>query len=315
MKYRLHIFILGISILSLLASGCAGRKIGESKMFLDRDSVSNRFPLPAIPDSIRQPNDRVRFMLDKYWTAVNWKSEMARKDTATMEQGMVNYLELLQHADSATVTNSFRSFLHSIPRDARGMGEYLIHLSSDYLFSPDSPVYNPQVYACTIDALIAENVPDETSRSRFLRHHEMIMKNRPGSKATDFNIVTRGGEKTSLKRLVNEFASNAGPESSVILFFYDPECENCETIEKRLAKSEKLNADIRTGKILFLAVDPFGTEKAEWEKHAADLPINWIVGFSPEGEVDAEELYMLRASPTVYILSPDLTVLAQDVAI
>lgn len=294
----------------LFTAGCANRKVEESRSVTDRDSVFVEFPLPQLPDTMRDAETRLRHLLTHYWSEIDWSSAQARTDTAFMEQGMVNFLELMQHADSASAADGYRAFLRSVPREGRPMAEHLISISGDYLFSPDSPVYNPQAYACAIDALLAENVPGAAQAERYRAQHGEVMKNRPGSRAADFRIETRYGRTTTLRKLAREFTRTAKGDARVVLFFYDPDCDACDAVERRLRNDEGLRREIADGRTLFVAVDPYGTDREEWAAHAATLPSEWVIGMAPE--VDAEGLYMLRASPTVYVLEPDLTVRIQD---
>lgn len=228
-------------------------------------------------------------------------------DSVQFVQDLVDFLYPLMRMDSTYAADSYRRRYLATPDSLKPQ---MVTLTHDYLFNPESPIYSQALYTVVLDALHAEGaVDDELFRLR----HADLMKNRVGSRATDFDIITREGKRTTLGNLAADDSFSGQPLERVILFFYDPDCNVCADVEKRLVADERLNAQIAAGRVKFIAVDPGDTPVMEWEAHAKTLPENWIVGRSPGGRVDNDDLYVIRATPTVYILTPDLIVVGQDV--
>ena len=166
-------------------------------------------------------------------------------------------------------------------------------------------MYDAEGYAMLLDQLILDptnaGIPRETLEAR----HAQIMKNRVGRKAADFVFMDREGHRMTLREAV------AGTEETIVMF-YDPDCNVCEATERYLASSEKLNRLIGEGRLRIVAIDPFDTDTERWKAHADSLPRNWTVGRSPGGRIDSEEIYVIRATPAIYLLDSAMTVRIKD---
>ncbi len=68
---------------------------------------------------------------------------------------------------------------------------------------------------------------------------------------------------------------------------------------------------LRDGKISIIAIYAEG-EKEVWNTVSNSLPSAWINGYSPENGIEQEEIYILRRTPTLYLLNADNTVALKD---
>lgn len=228
-------------------------------------------------------------------------------DSAVAEQFIVDFLYRMGQVDSVTASQAYRVMLRHIPSERQ---EFIIDKSSDYLYSIDSPLYSTSLYPVVIDALIAEDAVDDDMAEILRLRHADLMKNRVGSTATDFRILTRQGRMTTLSELAKEETGDR-PCERIILLFYDPDCNVCAETEARMAADPQLNAQIQAGRVKVIAVDPGDTPQDRWQQHAQTLPDSWTVGRSPNGEIDRLDLYILRTTPTVYHLTPSLLILSE----
>ena len=53
-----------------------------------------------------------------------------------------------------------------------------------------------------------------------------------------------------------------------------------------------------------------GENAEKWRSDLQELPSTWEIGMAPE--IDSEEIYIVRATPSYYLISPDGTVLLKD---
>lgn len=88
--------------------------------------------------------------------------------------------------------------------------------------------------------------------------------------------------------------------------FYDPECENCKEIKERLAQTQFPET------IKIIAIDPTGNRN-RWERTKNGMPSQWIVGFALDN-IDDDEIYIMKAMPTFYIIGDDRKVILKDPA-
>lgn len=286
----------------MLFIGCTGSGESGNAELGKADSalLMKSLPLPAVPASIKDPRERVRYALNHYWDAMDWRDTSLLNNPDFMEQTMANYFSLISNADSLIGSDGFNRMIASASINPEALKK-VVDISGRYLYEPESPMYDPEGYAMLLDQLIIDpmgsGMPGETLEAR----HADIMKNRQGHKATDFTFIDRDGHHRTL-------AKTAAETDETILLFYDPNCNVCESIEKLLATSERINSLIKKGSLRIVAVDPFGTEEEAWKSHAASLPTDWIVGRSPGGKVDEDEIYVIRATPAIYLLDSKMTV-------
>ncbi len=90
--------------------------------------------------------------------------------------------------------------------------------------------------------------------------------------------------------------------------FYDPDCHDCMDFERHLADAGLKD----TGVIM---ISPYGEQDGLWARHAATMPAEWIVGLPVDEEFEDEEIYDLRAIPTVLLLDREATVIAKNLTL
>lgn len=173
------------------------------------------FPYPDIPDEVEEPEARMAYMLEHFW------QDYAFADSTAMnrevgEQGMVDFLNLMQHADSVTAVQGAGVLADSLVAHPSALS-FFEGLMAHYLDDPDSPLYSDRVYVHLLRAL-----PETPQRSWLL---EQLTKNQVGSCATDILVTTPDGKQARLYDIKAE---------QTLLIFYDPDCRRCQRLETQL---------------------------------------------------------------------------------
>lgn len=293
MRYQI-LFIIFI----VLAGGACGRKPEAAGKNAGEE---RQLQLPKIPEEIEDPDERLSYLLIHYWDRMPWEDREAMADTAFVDQTTVNYLDLLARADSIRASEAYRAMLAKAPE----AGAFRIDsITEQYLFNPESPLYSPGLFLVVVDANIAMPAKARINRDRLVSLKQDLMKNRPGHPAADFNISLREGGSATLSAI-------AAQQEETLLIFYDTDCNVCKDAMKRIEENENIRQRMEEGILRIVAVDAFGSPQEEWERQAAEMPKGWTVGRAPE--VDEEELYLLKATPTIYVVGKDMKVIAQDI--
>ena len=300
----MNIRILILIWFPLIIFGCGNKSEKTGSVSADSVSQVKSLPLPVVPAQIQDSREKLRYVLTHYWDAMNWRDTALVNSEEFMEQSMVNYFAILAKADSLVGADGVNRMIASASVNPSALAK-VVEIGSRYLYEPESPMYDAEGYAMLLDQLILDptnaGVPLETLEAR----HAQIMKNRVGRKAADFAFVDRKGRRMTLSEAV------AGTEETIVMF-YDPDCNVCEATERYLASSEKLNRLIGEGRLRIVAIDPFDSDTERWKAHADSLPENWTVGRSPGGRIDSEEIYVIRATPAIYLLDGSMTVRVKD---
>lgn len=125
---------------------------------------------------------------------------------------------------------------------------------------------------------------------------ELAMRNRIGSKATDFAFTLPNGTSANLYGIESPY---------IILFFNDPDCEDCQKA-KQLFSAVTLPDNVKI-------VSIYPNDDIElWEKSLSSVPSTWINGIDKELVIDSEQLYELKTSPTLYLLDAEKNVILKD---
>ena len=239
------------------------------------------FPYPHIPDSIAVNYDRLSWMLNNFWNNFNFRNESAN-NLKVVEQGLVDYINLMDNADSiqaATSASIFVNRLMTVPRSSI-MRKVFKNLAEHYLDNPYSPMRNDRTYATLIEAIAAmpDSTISSTERIKLLDKSRLLRLNLPGNKASNFTLTTPDGEEKSLQEINADL---------LLLYFYDPDCEQCKETQRHMEQSGIL----KDKRLQILRVNPTDYDLA------------------------GRMLYWFDRMPSLYLLDKDKRVILKDATI
>lgn len=263
-------------------------------------AAARDLPLPEVPDSLRDPRQRAEYVIDRYWDAMDWRDTVLTRDDRFMEQCAADFYAVTQHTDSVTASAAVKKMLDGASADPEAYRR-IAEISQVYLFEPESPVADDELFLAVADRLMADRRLGEADMLRLADAHRAAVLNRVGRRASDFEFVGRDGLRSSLYDAVKT-------NSRTIVMFYDPDCHDCMDFERHLADAGLKD----TGVIM---ISPYGEQDGLWARHAATMPAEWIVGLPVDEEFEDEEIYDLRAIPTVLLLDREATVIAKNLTL
>ena len=179
------------------------------------------FPYPEIPDEVEEPEARMTYLLEHFW------QDYAFADSTAMnrevgEQGMVDFLNFMQHADSVSAMQGASVFADSLEAHPSAL-TFFEGLMEHYLGDSDSPLHSDGVYAQLLRAL-----PESPQRVWLL---EQLAKNRVGDRAADILVRTLDGKEMRLWKVKSE---------QTLLIFYDPDCRRCQRLDAQLEQEPSI---------------------------------------------------------------------------
>jgi hypothetical protein len=249
---------------------------------------------------LRDPRQRAEYVIDRYWDAMDWRDTVLTRDDRFMEQCAADFYAVAQHTDSVTASAAVKKMLDGASADPEAYRR-IAEISQVYLFEPESPVADDELFLAVADRLMADRRLGEADMLRLADAHRAAVLNRVGRRASDFEFVGRDGLRSSLYDAVKT-------NSRTIVMFYDPDCHDCMDFERHLADAGLKD----TGVIM---ISPYGEQDGLWARHAATMPAEWIVGLPVDEEFEDEEIYDLRAIPTVLLLDREATVIAKNLTL
>lgn len=237
-----------------------------------------------------------------YWDNIPLDS-ISIQDTAKIEQAFANYLALLSHEDSLSVARCVDSLIYRTKE--KGTVARVMDMAYHYLYDPNSPMYNEDLYLPFLQSYLSLPGTDEGEKERSRYTISRIQSNRPGTLPPDFRFTLRSGTESTLRR----YAHGMMP---TLLVFYDPECENCTEILEWLAADEAMQASIHSVRLRVLAIYADGKQQV-WQKHPDYIPAQWTDVCVASDPAKVVEDYDMRARPTLYLIDEEGLILLKDV--
>lgn len=257
------------------------------------------FPYPAIPDTLRSVEQRAGYLSEHYWDNYNFADTLLLKSKEVTEQGFVNFIDILNrfnldnaskgvaHKDIAQkgITRKDITQKGIAQKDITQQGiacftrkafsnaaakERFENLIEHYFEDQLSPVRNDRVYLIFLEEMKNSPCFDETEKERIAFKIKTTNKNLPGDIAINFKFKDENGKEHQLSDYKDQ---------KVILYFYDPDCENCHKVSVWL-KQQTIPADIKVLKMI------------------ADNHISYM--------------YSLKNMPTIFLLDKENKVILKD---
>lgn len=179
-----------------------------------------------------------------------------------------------------------------------GVNDRFMALAEKYLYEPNSPYYNDEVYLYFLKYEAKFYFRNVSQSARFKRHYNMIQKNMKGEPATNFSYETQIGQKGSLYEVDAKY---------LVLFFNDPSCSECKKVKDELLQQQSA-LDSLGIKVFAVYIDD---KPQEWRQ--ANYSAEWLNGYAPE--IETQDLYNIRALPCLYLLDKDKNVLRRDTSV
>lgn len=155
------------------------------------------------------------YLLEHFWQDYVFADSTAM-NREVGEQGMVDFLNFMQDADSVIAAQGARVLADSLEAHPSAL-TFFEGLMEHYLGDSDSPLYSDGVYAQLLRAL-----PESPQRVWLL---EQLAKNRVGDRAADILVRTLDGKEMRLWKVKSE---------QTLLIFFDPDCRRCQRLDAQL---------------------------------------------------------------------------------
>ena len=264
-----------------------------------------QLPLPVVPQTLTKPADRAIYIIDHFWDGLDFADTTMSRDTRLIEQSFADYTSLFPVVNDSTarLQSAVDRLVRASEADsvaAAGLRE----IAEIYLYDVVSPMHNDDYYRFYLNSFINSDGLDDGMRLRYEYQLEEIDKNRVGEKATDFGLVAKDGNETTLSREV------AGAPLTVVMF-YNPFCSECHDISSAMADDPAVAKAVAAGRLQLIAVIADGA----WSDNASAVPLDGpIREFAAKDNcVEEEQLYSIRLIPTLYVLDSEMKVVMRDV--
>ena len=306
MKTRTLIILLLLVPLVLPSCRRGGKLVDEPRQL-------RNFSLPEIPAVYAGTEERRQYLLDHYWDRF-FASEGPCDTGAVLgfhysdvEFAFATFLKLLGDQplpDAQTRMGRFYSQLEQ--KQAADTAVHLFplmtELVSHYLYDPNSPMRDEDLYLPFVKGLAASPFIVEDARPGYVYEARMCALNPVGSVAPDFRFTDLQGRTRSLHQVVAR---------TTVLFFSNPGCYACQEIIGTLQAIPGIDARLDSGSVAIVNVY-IDEEVDKWREYASSYPARWLCGYDSDRRIREEHLYNIRAIPSLYLLDADKRILLKD---
>jgi hypothetical protein len=266
------------------------------------------FVVPDVPSMIVDPKDKAEYVAIHYWENYNFSDTTMKHRPAISEPAFSNFADLLNQIPQDKAVQAIKNMLEEASANAT-MRDYFLSLAERYLYDPNSPVRNEDLYIPVLQYLIAQSDIDEAHKIRPRHQLLMLQRNRVGTVANDFTYTLASGYQGQMHEIKAQY---------LLLYFNNPDCHDCKRVKEYIAHSDLFiqmtNERDATGLPRLVILGIFPDEDVSLWRRASYPPL--ILNSYDKGQViNTKELYDLKASPTCYLLDKDKRILLKDVTI
>lgn len=291
----------------LIVAGCGQRKAEQFQAL--------PFPDVLPPAMMEDPQDRAEYMAQNMWNSLTDPSRTYPCDSllvsgvrrADVEQKFANWTQVLGMSSrpvaEKSVSRLYDRALACEKKDtSSNVFETFASLMDKYLFDPNSPLRDEDLYGAYASRLAAYEGYTEVQKEKYARDARLCALNKVGTKAADFRFADRRGKIRTLYGVEAPYT---------LLFFSNPGCEACMSIINVLKEDPQISSMISSGrlKVLNIYIDE---DLDAWRSYMPVYPDEWYNGFDPDFVIRNETLYNVRAIPSLYLLDSDKIVLLKD---
>ena len=291
--------ILCLLAFALIFNSCHGQQTAKTEK---EDTTPRTFEMVAVPSMITDPGERAKYLVQHYWDKFDFTDTAYIHLPDITEQALTNYIDLMKYVTPEVATSSIKGMMHKAAADSSFFA-HMAGLYEKYLYDPNSPMRDESLYIPVLESVLAAPVLDEVNKIRPAHLLELALKNRVGEPATDFTYTLADGKTGTLYNVKADY---------LLLFFYNPDCHACKEITEQLSGDPLIGRMMSDKKLKILAVYPDEDLEA-WRQHIPDVPATWINSYDNTVSLKNDEIYDLKAIPTLYLLDKTKKVILKDV--
>lgn len=282
---------IALILAAVVMVACGGKK--EAKQL----SIS----IPQIPSMIEAPAERVAFMAEHYWDNMPFGDTTYINKEVTL-QAFSDYANMLTRSGMPVemAVGSVDNMMNRARVDS-AMFAYFARMAEDHFFTPNVPYRNDDIYVGVLQNILTWDGADELHKLRPRTQLALANQNRVGQAANPLTITLADDSQLPLYDVKADYT---------LLYFANPDCPICKQLTEDLQASPTVERLVGSGKMRVVTV--YAEDNLDlWRSHAAEaLPAEWTNGYAID--FNDEQLYDLRAIPSMYLLDRDKKVLLKD---
>ena len=296
----------------MLAACGGGNGAGGNRSF-NKNWIRGSFPMASIPAYINDQEEVTKYLAKNFWdNFFRIEIDGSEKEDAvhgvyknSFEGAFGTYAKLASMTGAREMEASVAELFQNLDSLALN-GEKkplltFLELMEHYFYDPNSPVLDEEMYLRALNGIMAAKSLTDLDKMQYEYQHRICSLNRAGTPAADFVFEQLNGKKGSLYGIKGDYT---------LVFFNNPGCHACGEILETIVNSPVAEM-FTSGKVKVLAM--YIDEDIEaWRENRGKFPKEWIYAHDHKMILRDNNIYGLRAIPSLYLLDKEKRVILKD---
>lgn len=257
------------------------------------------FPYPQVPEDLTTLSQRCNFLVDKFWERCNIKQSFSSIDR--LNEAFGDWVSFMPYASADTIFPAIDRYIEAVAKTGGPNLLQVVEMAEHWMYADSSEYYSEELYIPFCKAGAEHKKMPKKEKAKYAAKLRVLENSGLGKTVAPFDYTAPDGSRHSFADVV---------ASRVILLFMLPDCFDCTLAKTRLAADYNLGALTSQGLVKVMVITP-GEPTDEWKAEAATYPEGWVAASMP----DAEELFDLSASPSIYYLNARHKVLGKHLSV
>lgn len=291
-------------------ASCGGRPSGSSQA-----PAVQHFPSVEAPGIYTDPAERLAFLAEHFWDAFMDPSFRGACDSShvkgipktDLETQFGMFSTILWQTDNRTAVRASEALFRMAESCERAdtssnVFETVTELARKYFYDPNSPVRNEEFFLPYVTGLAGSDIVPESMKPAYQYEAKMCSLNRVGAPAADFAFKDLSGKVSTLYGIKADFT---------LLFFSNPGCPSCKEITEAIESDPGIHNLLNDGRLAVVNIY-IDLELDKWREYASGYPKEWHSGYDFNYIIRTDQIYNVRAIPSLYLLDRDKKVIMKD---
>jgi hypothetical protein len=273
-------------------------------------NATSAFPLPEVPESIKDNRQRAIYLSKNYWESFNFNDTSLISQVEITEQGFVDYIHILNYIPFNDAKKSQKNLFNQAKEHPK-MYAHFASLFQKYYYDKDSPFRNEELYIPVLDIILKSKILSAGDKESYDFQREMIHKNRVGTKASDFVYTLPNGESNRMRAFKSDY---------LLLLFSHPNHSDCVSVRENINNSEILKKvfshnSFNRNMLMVLNIYP-GNDIMLWREELSSMSKeNWINAYDKGMVITKERVFDIQDIPTIYLLDKNKRIILKDASL
>ncbi len=259
---------------------------------------AEEFTVPSVPSYLQEPAAQAEFISRHFWDNLDMTdSTMISRNS----RAIVEYIGILEQLPLEKGVAALDALLKKTEPHEE-VSAYFLGKLKLLLMDPNSPIRNDELYEPVCRFIIAHASELDSEKFQAELELKFIQMNRRGTVANDFVARDRSGRNVRMHKVMSPYT---------LVVFFNPDCHGCDESMAYLKASAVLNSAPVKAQLKVVAV--YVDQSPDiWERAKDMIPEDWICLWDQEGRLRQNEVYDLKAIPTLFLLDAEKRVLLKD---